>query len=270
MIDTCPACGALPSGRRITTRSGELLECNDCATLWRETGGEYAGYGDDYFALRGHIGERENVRDAKIKTFRYFWRQAGPVAGFAGLEIGCATGWGLVAGRDLGMDMRGMDVAEESKRYAIERGFSEGTVVSNLSDLGATRFRVVGFFDALEHIPDPKPFLRMLRTHLDDEAELIIVIPRADGIARALLGQLWPHYIPDHWVHYSRKGMEALLKGCGYSLIRTFSPTKWITPLTLARHVLIHSQVNFPAPTWPIFPFNIGEAGYIARIDKCP
>lgn len=265
MIAFCPACNSRPSDRNIRTRSGDLLECSHCATLWRATGGAYEGYGDEYFALRGHRGEHPAVCEAKIRTFNYFWRQAQPAQDSPALEIGCATGWGLVAGRRLGMQMRGLDVANESQHYAIARGFPEGTVVTQLSDLGTARFRVVGFFDALEHIPEPKPFLQELRNYLDDAAVLIIVIPQADCVSRIVLGRLWPHYLPDHWVHYSQKGMDTLLQTCGFSLVRTFPPTKWITPFTLAQHMRIHSNLSVPMPSRPVFPFNIGEAGYVAK-----
>ncbi len=265
MIEKCPACLGSKSGKPVFTRTGELNRCARCGSLWRSEGPVYSDYGMSYFSNRGHLGEKASVRAAKIKSFRGFWKRASVPPSSKALEIGCATGWGLVAGRELGMQMHGLDVAAESDRLAMERGFPPGTVVQHLEQLETLRFPVVGFFDALEHIPEPEQFLEKLKHYLAPEACLIVVLPRADSLSRYCLGSMWPHFLPDHWLHFSARGFEIFAGRCGFDLAKTFFPLKWVTPFTLFRHLSLHSGIELAAPSFPIFPFNIGECGYVLR-----
>ena len=140
-------------------------------------------------------------------------------------------------------------------------------VVRSLDQLGGEKFDVVSFFDALEHIPEPEQFLAQLRGHLSPGARLLVVIPRADTLSRKILGRLWPHYLADHWVHFSRRGLRCLMERTGFSPERNFFPLKWITPFTVAQHLFLHSGLKIPVPARPIFPFNFGEDGcvFVAR-----
>jgi SAM-dependent methyltransferase len=263
MITNCPGCLVPKSGIGIKTRTGHLDSCKNCGTLWRESGAEFLEYGQEYFKNRGHEGENPVMRKSKIATFDYFYRQANIPPGSKVLEVGCATGWGLVAGRELGYRMRGLDVAEESRQYAIQRGFQPETVVKSLAELANERFSLVAFFDALEHIPEPENFLKELSRHLNPGAKLLVVIPRADTASRKILGKLWPHYLADHWVHFSRQGLASLMNRAGFAPERYFFPVKWITPFTMATHFSLHSGYEIPVPPWPMFPLNFGEDGAV-------
>ena len=263
MIHNCPGCLSLKNGTTVSTNTGSLFSCPSCGTLWRETGAIFEGYGDEYFKTRGHQGTAPAIRDSKMETFRFFYRKVGIPAGAKVLEIGCATGWGLVAAREMGFQVRGLDVAEESRQYAVERGFPPETVVRSLEELGGEKFDVVSFFDALEHIPEPEQFLAQLRGHLSPGARLLVVIPWADTLSRKILGRLWPHYLADHWVHFSRRGLRCLMDRAGFSPERNFFPLKWITPFTVAQHLFLHSGLKIPVPARPMFPFNFGEDGAV-------
>jgi SAM-dependent methyltransferase len=163
----------------------------------------------------------------------------------------------------VGFQVRGLDVAEESRSYAIDRGFPPETVVKTLDELSGEKFDAASFFDALEHIPEPEHFLKELRVHLSVGARLLVVIPRADTFSRKILGRLWPHYLPDHWVHFSRSGLRTLMDRAGFSPERNFFPMKWITPFTVAQHLFLHSGMKVWVPAHPMFPFNFGEDGCV-------
>lgn len=266
MITSCPACFGPKSEILIETRTGPLNACRNCATLWRSLGAQFSGYGREYFQRRGHEGQDRAIRLSKVATFDFFYRKSRIPSGSDVLEVGCATGWGLVAGRELGYRMRGLDVAEESRQYAVERGFQPGTAVQSLGELAGVKFDLVSFFDALEHVPEPEKFLTELRQHLNPGAKLLVVIPRADTASRKILGKLWPHYLADHWVHFSRQGLAVLMDRAGFTPESYFFPVKWITPFTMATHLFLHSGLEIPVPTWPMFPFNFGEDGCVFRL----
>jgi len=250
---------------RVTVKAQVFATCSKCATIWQTAGASYTGYGEEYFEHRGHNRPADGIVSAKIRSFEGFWRQASAPPGSAVLEIGCATGLGLAAGRNLGWEMFGLDVADSAAAHANERGFAPGTVVKTLSQLEGRRFSAVGFFDALEHIPDPFGFLSDLNPLLRPDADVVVVLPRSDTGSRRILGCWWPHYLPDHWVHFSAAGIRLLADRSGYRLVKSFAPRKLITPFTLSRHLALHSGFSIPAPTWPVFSFNIGQGGYVLR-----
>ena len=81
------------------------------------------------------------------------------------------------------------------------------------------------------------------------------------------MGRWWPHDIRDHWVFYSTLGLTRLWDHHGWSLESTFHPSKYISGLTIARHVELKTRVPLPAAPlrstaiW----LNFGERGLIVQ-----
>ena len=267
-IEYCPACESQATAHSFAVRNQVFSTCSRCHTIWQPTGASFENYGEEYFEKRGHNSSTSGIVAAKILTFEGFWRKAGAPPNSKVLEVGCATGLGLVAGRSKGWKMTGLDVADSASEHAKERGFPPGTVVKSLSEIDGCFFSAVGFFDALEHIPNPAGFLIELGKYLLPTARVVVVLPRADTLSRRILGAWWPHYLPDHWVHFSREGIRQLAERTGYSLESCFRPHKKVTPFTLVRHLGLHTGLSISAPTWPVFSFNIGQGGYVLSPKK--
>ncbi|MCX5768975.1 MAG: methyltransferase domain-containing protein [Candidatus Hydrogenedentes bacterium] len=260
----CPACGSLPTGPMRRRGGGLYNHCPACATQWRPEGATFHNYNSDYFHNRAHNDTDSSVSRAKLQTFRRFWRTitstepSGPI-----LEIGCSAGLALRAGLEAGLDVYGFDVTKDILPLVQANGVGpERVAVGNLADIPNRNYAVCAFFDSFEHVPEPGPFLDRLAEVLAPDCLLLMVLPMADTLSNHLLGGLWPHYLPDHWVHYTKKGLTTLLNARGFTLKHWFYPAKKVPAQMVRRHVAMRwpwaaKLVCGNASLW----FNIGERG---------
>jgi hypothetical protein len=75
---------------------------------------------------------------------------------------------------------------------------------------------------------------------------------------------LWPHFIAEHWIVYSQRGVETVVRPYGFVLRSKFYPRKIVPFEMIVRHR------GLQVPVWisrlfsrSEFNFNIGEMGLI-------
>lgn len=267
----CPACGGAPQPAQLKRGKDQFLRCGNCRTQWRESGAVFNAYDASYFQERAHDDADSAVGKAKRQTFNYFWRQipeayrSRPI-----LELGCSGGLALRAALEMNLDVHGFDVTEDILKLTDANGIPRERVTAGaLSQLPKRTFGVAAFFDSFEHIPDPKAFMHEFTPYLADDALLVMVIPAADTPSNRWLGSLWPHYLPDHWIHYTNRGLEALLTPHGFSAQTAFYPRKQVPSDMVRRHI----NMRWPGlgkwfPAHLQLGFNIGERGLIWKRSK--
>lgn len=270
----CPACTGSAKRHSLIIRQQTFSICSKCKTLWLSNGYLFNNYDSQYIHNRGHDASSLIINNAKKHTFRKFWSKLGKMSGPV-LEIGCSTGLSLKAAQDIGLDIYGLDVNDDIIKFVERWGISRKRVsVNGLKVFNNKRFKAVAFFDSFEHIPDPEVFLSELVNYLADGAIIIMVIPDGGAFTRKLLGRYWPHYCEDHWVHYTRIGLETLFSRYRIETINTFNPIKYVPVEMVIRHIAINwnipiDTINKFKPILPItLHFNIGEMGLIWRYRK--
>jgi SAM-dependent methyltransferase len=137
------------------------------------------------------------------------------------LDVGCATGMLLAWVRGRGWDVRGVDVCRESAEYGERtRGvpIHAGTLEEARFADGA--FAVVHFSHLLEHVSDPRAFLREVRRVLRDDGRAVITTPNIAGLQARLFGTRWRSAIVDHLVLFSRRTLRRLLAEEGFIVER--------------------------------------------------
>jgi hypothetical protein len=85
------------------------------------------------------------------------------------------------------------------------------------------------FLDSFEHIGDPAGFLAWLTENSGDSARVLLVAPDAGSLSARLMGRYWPHRLPDHPFHWTRKGLTDLFDRHGFRLVRSFYPWKYVS-----------------------------------------
>lgn len=96
------------------------------------------------------------------------------------LEVGCGSGAVASALQRAGYQVTGVDTAEHLVRKAEERSPESTFVVGDVARLPEScrgPFRVIGFFDVLEHLDDPAGLLRSALKFAEPEALLIATVP---------------------------------------------------------------------------------------------
>jgi hypothetical protein len=259
----CPGCGG--SGHEAGARG--FQRCHGCGSLWVPSRRDYE-YDDAYPAFRGH--HDDAIAACKIKTFeRWCQNLDTPLTGKKVLEVGFGGGSTLTWMRTQGAVVSGVDPVAANRATAVAAGISEPNVRSRLSDFREGAFDLVFYLDSFEHETEPVAHLDTLNRLTPEGARALLVLPIADCMSRRLMGRWWPHDIKDHWVFYSIDGLARLWARHGWRLESTFHPAKYISGLTIARHLERKTRMPLPAEAlrstaiW----LNFGERGLIFQ--KC-
>ena len=221
-------------------------------------------YDDAYPAQRGH--HDAVIARCKQVTLKSWVRQFDrPVAQSRVLEVGFGGGATLAWLQAQGAFVCGQELVAANRTAACAQGIPAERIEESLASFAGLSFHQVLYLDAFEHILDPAPHLRTLGAVTARGSQAMLVLPVADSVSRKLLGRWWPHDIDDHWVFYSTAGLTALWAQAGWRLVRRFTPWKYLSALTIARHIEMKTPLRLPAErlknagVW----LNFGERGLI-------
>ncbi len=212
-----------------------FIRCSSCG-LWRqdpqpEREAIIARYGDEYLAYE--TARHLEYRAISLRSLS----EAGLDPGFstttdgrprAILEIGCATGALLAAFKDAGWDAFGVEAGQSMADYAratFGLGIATGTIET--AGLQDGSYDIAVATHLVEHLNDPRSFLRAVRRSLRSDGALYLVTPNADGFQARLLGERWRSAIRDHLYLFSVRTLSALLVSEGFSVEYTGTWGGW-------------------------------------------
>ena len=181
------------------------------------------------------------------------------------LEIGFGGGATLSWLRQQGAVVYGQEVVESNRAVARGLGIPPDHLKADLSEFEGVFFDLVLYLDVFEHILDARAQLNLLAKLTRKGCRALLVLPVADSLSRQLLGGLWPHDLPDHWIFYSCQGLTSLWAEFGWHEVKRFYPWKFISADTVARHLSL--KAGRPIPTFGLgqvgFWLNFGERGFV-------
>lgn len=195
--------------------------------LWRQDPQPHANaivarYGDDYlvYETARHL-EYRGIALRSLSEAGLVPSQAMAADGNRRsiLEIGCATGALLSAFAEAGWDATGVEVGPSMAAYARSTfglNVLEGTLET--AGLPDSAFDVVVATHLIEHLNDPRSFLREVRRTLRPDGALWLVTPNAAGFQAWLKGKEWRSAIRDHLYLFSVRTLRDLLVDEGFSV----------------------------------------------------
>jgi 2-polyprenyl-3-methyl-5-hydroxy-6-metoxy-1,4-benzoquinol methylase len=144
------------------------------------------------------------------------------------LDVGCSAGSFLLAARERGWDVTGLDVSSGAIEYAASvEGLA--AVVGTLEEAAFPdgSFDVITVFECIEHMPHPARALQAASRLLKHDGLLVITTPNIDGLFPRVTYHLlartigaWEHPTPPHHVYqFSRRTLAALLRKTGFEPI---------------------------------------------------
>ncbi|HMA05262.1 MAG TPA: methyltransferase domain-containing protein [Methanomicrobiales archaeon] len=133
------------------------------------------------------------------------------------LEIGCASGYFLMAIREQVRSIHGMEPHAVLNRFCREMGIS---MIPDLAACRDGRFTKIFMFFLLEHLGDPAGLLAEAGRVLRPGGKLFIVVPNVEDALLSLYEI--PafrdfYYTPAHQFYYSKKTLSDLLVKSGFS-----------------------------------------------------
>jgi SAM-dependent methyltransferase len=215
---TMALCAAAP---HIARPENEVLfsQCSTCASisaLEDITDFDQIQEGDADIFLRQYV-------ESTAGLWEMFWPPASlqDAATKSFLDVGCGYGFTADAWKTvLHPHAFGCDPA----RYASAGRQTLGehihhALLDDVSSLLGARFDVVYSSEVIEHVPDPRGFVRMLEARLNPSGTLVLTTPAADFIRpgndpATTMAALAPGF---HGFLFSRDAMESLLRASGFA-----------------------------------------------------
>jgi SAM-dependent methyltransferase len=260
----------------------QVVECRSCALVYVNPRLRAEIVVSGYAEAEDPLFTAQNA--ARIQAFRRTLRQ---VVGRVRLEtknkrlldIGCAGGAFLVAAREFGFDVVGVEPSRWMAAFGREQyslDIREGILQPGM--FPPHSFDLVSLWDVIEHLPTPHETLALARALLKPDGLLIVNYPDIASLAARILGRRWPFWLNVHLMYYTPKTMTRQLQRAGFSPLwhQAFWPT---LPLGyIARRAAPYSVVLAPLPGIVsglglgsiLVPYNAGQTLIVSNIAASP
>ena len=125
------------------------------------------------------------------------------------LDIGCGTGDFLVACKKSGFQVCGIEPSKKAKEIVTSK--IQADLFDDISDLNTQKFDVITMWHVLEHVPNLKDYISILKTLLKPNGTLIIAVPNFKSYDANYYKEFWAAYdVPRHLSHFSKKAISKL------------------------------------------------------------
>ena len=243
-------------GLRSITRSADAPQCTICGShLTRVFGGknnctlyECMGcrlvfvhpipqnleqiYGKEYFKKEeGNTAHGYSDYDKDKEPMRsifewYIQKCETYVSGRKLFDVGAATGYVLNIAKKRGWQTYGSELSSYAAGVAASRGHQmiQGrlTKARQLPHVDA-----VMMWDVLEHVDDPRAYIKAVNTMLPMGGVLMISTPDKSSLWSRLMGMRWQLIVPpEHLFYYSPSNLSRLLTECGFEVKEIAKPSK--------------------------------------------
>ena len=217
-IRQCDTCGF-----RFTDQPADydaILRCYEQADtdVWLE---------DPHNDVRRGFAERVSLIEQHAKTKRV-------------LDIGCYTG-AFLNRFDQAWDRFGIELSEKAAEIATDRGIEILGDAFHSTDFGDRKFGVICFLNVIEHITDPKDFMKQVAERLEPGGLVFVETGDIDTWFSRILGRYWSYYyLPEHVAFFRLRtlkrlvtdaGLEVVAERTGFHHKRPFGLKPWIIHL---------------------------------------
>ena len=228
----CALCGQQHTRLLVVRKGFNVVRCMTCGLVYvsprpkrqREIHSLYTNR--SYSARQvSHAVSASRMREARWRLARV---EAHAAARGRLLDVGCSAGSFLLAARERGWHVRGIDVSPDAVEHAATaHGLDVRVATLDDAAFPEAAFDVVTLFECIEHLLQPSRALRAAHRLLRDGGLLVITTPNVDGfvprITYQLLGRTigaWEHPTPPHHLYqFSRRTLGALLRKSGFSVV---------------------------------------------------
>lgn len=216
----CAVCGRRDARPHWRCDGFAFVQCPGCGHIYqspRPTGAALAARYDSEYADY-EVENSENFLDLMLKglddlrVFERIDRAHGPTSV---LDVGCATGALLEYLAERGFRVQGVEPCAPAAEYGrTRRGVAIQT--GTLEALASTeRYSVIHSSHVIEHVPDPRAFLREIHGRLEPNGFAVIVTPNTASLQACMFAASWRSAIADHVNLFSLRNLTELARAEG-------------------------------------------------------
>lgn len=230
----CMLCGN-PEARLLFEKSGrEIVRCDGCGLEWTHpmpTADELA----DYYAQSYEDGTYSFFAEAQEVRGLIARHRLEAITPFVNegrwLDVGASSGDFVEAAAAARHDIEGLELSERAVEEARERGLRMHCGSYDAFE-PEVPYHTITAFDVLEHMREPRDFLRHVRRWLDDDGRLVLTLPDVSSFyPRWLMRRHWFFYMPnEHLYYYTPDTLRRLLEEEDFHVEAIRSAYKMLTP----------------------------------------
>lgn len=227
----CPACGGrLLAWRSVPTAEPglgppryDLLRCSRCGTA--VTTGAAA---PELYETGAYAPGAPRLARAAAPILRAFDRQrlhllatvASPPARL--LDAGAGRGRFVASALAAGYRASGIEPSRRGAEAAAAAGIPVGRTTISRAVIEDSSLDAVTLWHVLEHLDDPGAALERIASWLTPGGVLLVGVPNLASLQARLGGERWYHLdVPRHRVHFTPRGLDALLRSRGFETLST-------------------------------------------------
>jgi 2-polyprenyl-3-methyl-5-hydroxy-6-metoxy-1,4-benzoquinol methylase len=154
------------------------------------------------------------------------------------LDVGSACGFLLVAARQRGYAVQGLEPSLWAAEYARRRfGLSVWRGPLEEAPFEAKSFEAIVLADTIEHLKDPRGAVAAAHRWLVPGGHVLLLTPDFGSFVARLLGRHWWALLDDHYYYFTRATLRRLLESEGFvveriaALGRVFPLSHWVYKL---------------------------------------
>jgi SAM-dependent methyltransferase len=253
------------------TRTFRVVRCASCTHVFcaplpaRVTESYHDVVDEEYLK---HAESRRLAAAAVLRTV------AAHTSGRRLLDVGCATGDFLEAGREAGFVGEGVELSSWSCAIARERGFTvHEESLAAFAARGAPPFDVVTLVGVIEHFPDPLAELHNIATLLRPGGLVVIWTGDVSAWLPRLLGRRWWYWQGQHIQYFTQASLARASRLAGLDPVVTerypFAATAGTITNSLRRYPLhgaLSAAARLAFRVKPIIYLRLsGEMLFLAR-----
>ena len=220
----CYLCGAPATRLVVANAEYSYLKCSACGFRRRHplpsAAEEDELYEEEYYLDRGLEADLDHQPSLMRSLIERRVQILTKLNGGPGrlLDVGAGTGLFVEASRRAGWKAEGLETSTSA--VAIASRITRAPVaLGRLEDHPAKEpLDAITLWDVLEHVPDPRATLGLIRGMLRPGGLVGVTLPNVTGIKARLLGHRWRYYRRDfgHVSHFSPRTLAMVLGQAGY------------------------------------------------------
>lgn len=222
-MNKCPVCDSKNIEVYFTIKEYVIKKCSDCGLGATEN---TTLQSDAYHRDDQYIQEEELFRNIFQKRVNIVTKLLKPGKV---LEVGCSTGLLLSLLQSEGWEVCGIEPSRKAAEVAIKRGIN--TVLGTFETIKfvekfVEKFDLIIFNHVLEHVENPKFFLKKCQDILNPNGTLLISLPNFNSVSARIQKKNWPLLLPsEHLWHFTPRSLKILLEKLNFQIIYEEEPS---------------------------------------------